>query len=111
MKIYTTIVGAMFGLLTMAMPSLASGEVVRWYPRPVHPVVVRQVVAPAHSRPSSTSGRGHAPIPTTAIITGGAAINPARDRSGGGSITAARIFLILGAAVTPAETHRGVHII
>ena len=47
MKIYTTIVGAMFGLLMVAMPSLASGEVVRWYPRPMHPVVVRQVVAPA----------------------------------------------------------------
>ena len=47
MKIYTTIVGAMFGLLMVAMPNLASGEVVRWYPHPMHPVVVRQVVAPA----------------------------------------------------------------
>jgi hypothetical protein len=45
MKIHTTIVAAMFGLLMMAMPSLASAEIV--YPRPVRPVVVQQVVAPA----------------------------------------------------------------
>ena len=43
MKTYTTIVGAMFGLLMMAMPSLASAEIVRVYPRPVRPVVVQQV--------------------------------------------------------------------
>ena len=47
MKIYTTMIAAMFGILMMAMPSLASAEVVRLYPRPVHPVVVPQVVAPA----------------------------------------------------------------
>ena len=43
MKIYTTIVGAMFGILMMAMPSLASAEIVRVYPQPVRPVVVQQV--------------------------------------------------------------------
>ena len=43
MKTYTTIVGAMFGLLMMAMPSLASAEIVRVYPQPVRPVVVQQV--------------------------------------------------------------------
>jgi hypothetical protein len=46
MKIYTTIVAAMFGLLMMmAMPNIASAEVV--VVRPVHPVVVQRVVEPA----------------------------------------------------------------
>jgi hypothetical protein len=44
MKIYTTIIAAMFGLLMMVMPSAASAEVVV---RPVHPVVVQEVVTPA----------------------------------------------------------------
>ena len=47
MKIHTTIVGATFGLLMMAMPSLASAEIVRVYPRPVRPVVVQRVVEPS----------------------------------------------------------------
>ena len=47
MKIYTTIVAGMFGLLMMTMPKVASAEIVRWYPQPVRPVVVRQVLAPA----------------------------------------------------------------
>jgi hypothetical protein len=44
MKTYTTIVAAMFGLLMMAMPNVASAEVLV---RPVRPPVVQQVVAPA----------------------------------------------------------------
>jgi len=40
MKIYTTIVAAMFGLLMMAMPTIDSAEIVRVYPQPVRPVVV-----------------------------------------------------------------------
>ena len=47
MKNYTTIIAAMFGLLMMAMPSLASAEIVRVYPQPVRPVVVQRVVEPA----------------------------------------------------------------
>jgi len=34
MKIYTTLVAAMFGILMMAMPSLASAEVVPLVPAP-----------------------------------------------------------------------------
>ena len=48
MKIYTTIIAATFGLLMMAMPQVASAEVLV---RPVRPVVVRQVVAPAPFTP------------------------------------------------------------
>ena len=47
MKIYTTIVGATFGLLMMAMPTVASAEFVRVYPRPVRRMVVQRVVEPA----------------------------------------------------------------
>lgn len=47
MKLYTTTIAALFGLLMMAMPSVASAEFVRVYPRTVHPVVVREVVVPA----------------------------------------------------------------
>jgi len=46
MKLYTTAIAALFGLVMVAMPSVASAEVVRWYPRPVQPVV-QDVVAPA----------------------------------------------------------------
>ncbi len=51
MKIYTSIVAAIFGILMMAMPTVASARVVRWYPQPVHPVVVQQVVAPSPFTP------------------------------------------------------------
>ncbi len=44
MKIYTTVIAAMFGLLMMAMPNIASAEV---FVRPVHPVVVQRVVEQA----------------------------------------------------------------
>ena len=47
MKLYTTNSRPLFGLIMMAMPSAASAEVVSWYPHPVQPVVVQQVVAPA----------------------------------------------------------------
>ncbi len=47
MKIYTTIIAAMFGLLMTAMPTVASAEFVRVYPRPVRPMVVQRVVEPA----------------------------------------------------------------
>ncbi len=47
MKLYTTTIAALFGLLMMAMPTVASAELVRVYPRTVHPVVVQEVVAPA----------------------------------------------------------------
>jgi hypothetical protein len=45
MKLYTTIVAAMFGLFMMGMSSPVSAEIVRVYPRPVQPVVVQEVVA------------------------------------------------------------------
>jgi hypothetical protein len=44
MKIHTTIIAATFGLLMMAIPNLASAAVVV---RPVHPVVVQEVVPAA----------------------------------------------------------------
>ena len=47
MKIYTTIIAAMFGILMMTMPTVASAEIVRVYPRPVRPMVVQRVVEPA----------------------------------------------------------------
>jgi hypothetical protein len=47
MKLYATTIAALFGLLMMAMPSVASAEIVRVYPRTAHPVVVQEVVAPA----------------------------------------------------------------
>ncbi len=50
MKINTSVAAATFGLLMMAMPAVASAEV-RWYPRPVHPVVVQEVVQPAPFTP------------------------------------------------------------
>ena len=50
MKIYTTVIAAMFGLLMMAMPTVASAEVFVRPVRPMRPVVVQQVVAPAPFR-------------------------------------------------------------
>ena len=47
MKRLTTSILALFGLLMVAMPSVASAEVVRVYPRSVQPMVVQEVVAPA----------------------------------------------------------------
>jgi len=47
MKLYATTIAALFGLLMLAMPSMASAEIVRVYPRPVQPVMVQEVVAPA----------------------------------------------------------------
>jgi hypothetical protein len=46
MKLNTTTIAALFGLLMMAMPSIASAEIVRWYPRPVRPVVVEPAFQP-----------------------------------------------------------------
>jgi hypothetical protein len=51
MKIHTSIAAATLGILMMAMPAVSSAEVVRWYPRPVHPVVVQEVVQPAPFTP------------------------------------------------------------
>ena len=71
MKIYTTVIAAMFGLMMMAMPTVASAEVLvrcdRWW--------FKRSSRRLRSRPSSTIGRGHAPTRTTAITTGGAAVN------------------------------------
>jgi hypothetical protein len=47
MKIYTIIIAAMFGLLMMAMPKVASAEIFIRHVRPV----VQQVVAPAPFTP------------------------------------------------------------
>jgi len=47
MKLYTTVLAALFGLLMMAMPTLASAEMVRVYPRFVPAPVVQEVVVPA----------------------------------------------------------------
>jgi hypothetical protein len=47
MKLYTTTIAALFGLLMMAMPAVASADVVRWHPQVVQPVVVQEVVEPA----------------------------------------------------------------
>ncbi len=47
MKLYTTTLAALFGLLMMAMPTVASADVIRVRPEIVHPVVVEEVVAPA----------------------------------------------------------------
>ncbi len=47
MKRLMTSALALFGLLMVAMPSVASAEIVRVNPRNVQPMVVQEVVAPA----------------------------------------------------------------
>ncbi len=47
MKLYTTTIAPLFGLLMMAMPTVASAEIVRVYPRIAPPVVAREVIVPA----------------------------------------------------------------
>ena len=47
MKRLMTSALALFGLVMVAMPSVASAEIVRVYPRNVRPMVVQEVVAPA----------------------------------------------------------------
>ncbi len=47
MKLYTTAIAAAFGLLMMAIPTVAGADVVVWRPVPVRPVVVQEAVVPA----------------------------------------------------------------
>ena len=47
MKRLMTSALALFGLVMVAMPSVASAEIVRVYPPNVQPMVVQEVVAPA----------------------------------------------------------------
>jgi hypothetical protein len=47
MKRLMTSALALFGLVMVAMPSVASAGIVRVYPRNVQPMVVQEVVAPA----------------------------------------------------------------
>ena len=68
MKIYTTIIAAMFGLLMMAMPNLASAEIVV---RPVHPVVVQAGgrAAPVHDhRVLSAVGMRQPLLPPSPLV-------------------------------------------
>ncbi len=46
MKLYTTTIAALFGLLMMAMPSVAGADVGAWRPQNVQPVVIQETVAP-----------------------------------------------------------------
>jgi len=46
MKLYTTTIAALFGLLMMAMPSVADADVGAWRPQNVQPVVIQEAVAP-----------------------------------------------------------------
>ncbi len=63
MKLYTTTIAALFGLLMMAMPGVVSADVVAWHPRNLHPVVVQETVAPtpfttvAYYRPWACANR------------------------------------------------------
>ena len=47
MKLYTTIVAALFGLLMMATTGVASADVVVVHPQNGLPVLVQEAVAPA----------------------------------------------------------------
>jgi hypothetical protein len=47
MKRLMTSALALFGLLMVAMPSVASAEIVRVYPPNVQPMVVQELAAPA----------------------------------------------------------------
>ncbi|MGB3550148.1 MAG: hypothetical protein WA993_05630 [Candidatus Binatus sp.] len=63
MKLYTTTIAALFGLLMMAMPGVASADVVAWHPQNLQPVVVQETVAPmplttvAYYRPWACANR------------------------------------------------------
>jgi len=46
MKLYTTTIAALFGLLMMAMPSVAGADVGAWRPQNVQPLVIQEAVAP-----------------------------------------------------------------
>jgi len=46
MKLYTTAIAALFGILMMAMPSVAGADVVAWRPQNLRPVVIHEAVAP-----------------------------------------------------------------
>lgn len=59
MKLQASTSAALFGLLMMATPSIASATVLRWYPRPVQPVVVAPVVAPAPFAPVALTPAGY----------------------------------------------------
>ena len=47
MKLYTTTIAALFGLLMMAIPGVASADVGLWHPPTLQPVVIQETVAPA----------------------------------------------------------------
>ncbi len=47
MKLYTTTIAALFGLLMMAMPSVAGADVGAWRPQNFQPVAIQETVVPA----------------------------------------------------------------
>jgi hypothetical protein len=63
MKLYTTTIAALFGLLMMAMPAVASTDVGLWHPPTLQPVVIQETVAPmpyttvAYYRPWACANR------------------------------------------------------
>ena len=63
MKLYTTTIAALFGLLMVAMPGLAGADVVAWRPQNLQPVVIQETVAPmpyttvAYYRPWACANR------------------------------------------------------
>jgi hypothetical protein len=46
MNRYPTLVAGLFGLLMMALPSIASADVSLWHSQNVHPAVLEEGVAP-----------------------------------------------------------------
>ncbi len=46
MKLNRTKIAGLFGLLLMAMPAIASAEIVRVYPQPVRPLIVEPAIQP-----------------------------------------------------------------
>jgi hypothetical protein len=46
MKTYSKFIAASFGLLMMALPSIASANVGLWHPADVQPAVVQETAAP-----------------------------------------------------------------
>ncbi len=58
MKLYTTTIAALFGLLMMAMPGVASADVGLWHPQTLQPVAIQETVVPA---PFTTLAYYHRP--------------------------------------------------
>jgi hypothetical protein len=69
MQTNSKFIAASFGLLIMALPSIASANVGLWHPADVQPTVLQETAAPLPHLPLATIiAHGHAAIGDTVII-------------------------------------------